>query len=99
MPLCPQIKRAAGYENVAMEANKWAKVVKMRREAEQLQFPLRDTSLQVKAVDKAEPLQMRQPLEKEVYALLQGAKLVQDKKVCIDLRDLHSSDLAFWGNM
>lgn len=82
-----------------MEANKWAKLVKMRREAEQLHFPLRDTSLQVKAVDKTEPLQTRQPLEKEVYALLQGAKLVQEKKVCMVVLSLHSSDLALCGNM
>lgn len=79
------MKRAAGYENVAMEANKWAAVVKARREADQLRFPLDDSNLQLKAVDKAEPIQMNQPLEREVYALLQGAKLVQEKKVCLVL--------------
>ena len=84
-----QIKRSAGYENVAMEVNKWAKIVKVRREAEQLKFPLENNEVSLKTVDKTEVVQRRTPLEQEVYSLLQGAKLVQGKKVCFLSKTLH----------
>ncbi|XP_063878918.1 U3 small nucleolar RNA-associated protein 14 homolog A-like [Scylla paramamosain] len=75
-----RIKRAAGYENVAMEVNKWAKVVKAQRETEQLRFPLKQSGVSLKTVEKTNLVQMRTPLENEVYSLLQGAKLVENKK-------------------
>lgn len=64
----------------------------MRREAEQLHFPLECATIQLKAVEKAEPLPTRQPLEQEVHALLQGAKLVQEKKVCVVVFLLHADE-------
>uniref|UniRef100_A0A0P4WQM7 Uncharacterized protein n=1 Tax=Scylla olivacea TaxID=85551 RepID=A0A0P4WQM7_SCYOL len=75
-----RIKRAAGYENVAMEVNKWAKVVKAQRENEQLRFPLKQSGVSLKTVEKTDLVQMRTPLENDVYSLLQGAKLVENKK-------------------
>ena len=70
-----------------MEVNKWAKVVKVQRESEQLRFPLEQSGVSIKTVDKIDSVQMKTPLEKEVYSLLQGAKLLEDKKV---------SALPFW---
>ncbi|XP_071541684.1 U3 small nucleolar RNA-associated protein 14 homolog A [Panulirus ornatus] len=72
-------KRAAGFEKVATEVNKWAKVVDIRRKADQVCFPLNHEDLRVKTLEKVEPLKLKTPLQQEVYSLLQGAKLVKEK--------------------
>ncbi|XP_045613433.1 U3 small nucleolar RNA-associated protein 14 homolog A [Procambarus clarkii] len=72
-------KRAAGFENVAMEVNKWGKVVHLRRQADHLSFPLEKADLRFKVLEKVEPVKLRSPLEQEVYSLLHGAKLIEKK--------------------
>ncbi|XP_064090817.1 U3 small nucleolar RNA-associated protein 14 homolog A-like [Macrobrachium nipponense] len=74
-----RVKRAAGYDKVACESEKWAGLVHKRRTEEQLVFPLQQPDLRLYTAIKSDA-KMRSDLEKEVYALLQGAKLVEDKQ-------------------
>ncbi|XP_063613710.1 U3 small nucleolar RNA-associated protein 14 homolog A-like [Penaeus indicus] len=75
-----RVKRAAGYEDVAMEVSKWAKVVELRREADTLSFPLKKKNTEFSTVDKVEPPKLKTDLEHEVYSLLEGAKLVKKQE-------------------
>ncbi|KAK8729181.1 hypothetical protein OTU49_008667 [Cherax quadricarinatus] len=76
-PFVLRAKRAAGFEKVAMEVNKWGKVVHLRRQSSHLSFPLEQEDLRFKTLEKVEPVQLRTPLEQEVYSLLHDAKLVK----------------------
>lgn len=67
---------------MTVEVNKWAKVVDVRRKADHVSFPLEQEDLRIKTLEKVEPLQLKTPLEQEVYSLLQGAQLIEKKTVC-----------------
>ncbi|KAK7083005.1 U3 small nucleolar RNA-associated protein 14 A [Halocaridina rubra] len=76
-----RLKRAAGYEKVSMESEKWSSLVHKRRVQEQLTFPLQNPNISIHNTLKTEEVKMQTPLEQEVYALLQGAKLMEDNKL------------------
>ena len=51
-----------------------------RRVEDQLSFPLQKADVRIHTALKVEEVKMSTPLEKQVYSLLQGAKLMEDKK-------------------
>ncbi|XP_068225156.1 U3 small nucleolar RNA-associated protein 14 homolog A [Palaemon carinicauda] len=79
-------KRAAGFDKVACDSEKWAGLVHKRRKEDQLTFPLQQPEVKLHTALKEDD-KMRTPLEKEVYALLQGAKLVEDKKETKEMKE------------
>lgn len=81
--LIVQLQREAGFEHVAIEANKWAGVVQERKRADQLHFPLEKVDLRVITSEKNYKPLIKTDLEKMVYELLDGTALeTQEKVVC-----------------
>lgn len=76
-----KIKRAAGFESVAVDVNKWEGIVKENRSADQLSFPLNSPDVRVITSQRNIKPSLRTDLEKDVYSLLHGAGLVTSKEV------------------
>ncbi|KAL7635937.1 UNVERIFIED_CONTAM: hypothetical protein RMT77_013754 [Armadillidium vulgare] len=80
-PKAKRLQREAGFEHVAIEANKWAGVVQERKRADQLHFPLEKVDLRVITSEKNYKPLIKTDLEKMVYELLDGTALETQEKV------------------
>merc|ERR1711874_606536 len=71
-----RVKREAGFKKVSIEVNRWETLAYSRRRAEQLTFPIENADVRIMTSEKAQIIKPKTSLEKKVYELLKGAKLV-----------------------
>ncbi|KAB7502100.1 U3 small nucleolar RNA-associated protein 14-like protein B [Armadillidium nasatum] len=79
-PKAKRLQREAGFEHVAIEANKWAGVVQERKRADQLHFPLEKVDLRVITSEKNYKPLIKTDLEKLVYELLDGTTALETQE-------------------